>query len=129
MSGLEFIQTLARQAHETTGNRGIPSLKQSLLWDLLDSDLPGSDFDPSTYLVAPSGQRVETQHLAPLHEPSSVPDGGYSDDYLGSAEYQALQSPIFFPTSTLNNDLFSDIDLSIFSRVEGQSSLNLHGGL
>lgn len=129
MNGLELLQSLARQIHETTGHRGIPSFKQSLLWDLLDSDLTNTEFDASSYLVASSGQHIETQHLAPLHEPSSVPDREYSDNMLGSAGYQSLQSPGFFPNSTLSNDLFSDIDLSIFSRLEAQSSFNMHGRL
>ncbi|PLB53074.1 hypothetical protein P170DRAFT_507782 [Aspergillus steynii IBT 23096] len=129
VNGLEFLQSLARQFHETTGNQGIPSFKQSLLWDLLDSDIPSTGFDAASYSVTPSGQRIETQHLAPLHEPSSVPDREYPNDMIGSAGYQTLQSPIFFPSSTLNNDLFSDIDLSIFSRLKAQSNFNLHGVL
>lgn len=129
MSGLEFLQKLARQAHEATGNGSIPSFKQSLLWDLLDGDLPSTGFDPSSSLVASGGQQIETQHLAPLHEPASVPSRECSNDLIGSAGYQTLQPPAFFQNSTQNNDIFSDIDFAIFSRLEAQSGLNLQGGL
>lgn len=76
---LDNFQRLIKQDAGILSHHGIPAVRASVLWNLLDPHSTSSAGDSSPVALVPAGECVPTQYLAQLHECSSPRDDGRTE--------------------------------------------------
>ncbi|KAF9891514.1 hypothetical protein FE257_003981 [Aspergillus nanangensis] len=119
---LDYLQSLT-----ATRKNGLPPLKTSLLWGILDSCPCSLNGDDSRALPpAATAQHIQTQHLTPLREPSNPRPETPTPTPIPSYD---LLSDLLLPGSLTDNGFFNIIDMPTFPQFSSDPSFNFHGGL
>lgn len=108
---LDQLQNLVRQTDSPLGDRGLPGVSASLLWDFIDPssmkpDMP--NFSPS----ATVGERVPTDHLAQLHERPNSGRDEYQYNRFGTGENPDSASLMQFPGFFMDEGFLSSETIS-----------------